>query len=77
MKKPLLCILGLASALAFSMPILGVSSADAATAQNQHRLHEKQPANHHHHYNYYYGHYHCYYHNHHYYYHSHRCYYHR
>jgi hypothetical protein len=34
MKKTLLSALGLAVALAFSMPIIGASSADAATVQN-------------------------------------------
>jgi hypothetical protein len=57
MKKSLLSALGLAVALALSMPIIGASSADAATVQNQHRLHHR------HHYHHYYHH-HRYHHHH-------------
>ena len=39
MKKSLLSALGLALALAFTMPILGTTSADAAPAKKLHRHH--------------------------------------
>lgn len=47
--KTLLSALGLAVALAFSMPIIGASSADAATVQNQLRLDHRHYYHHYHH----------------------------
>ncbi|AZO08301.1 MULTISPECIES: hypothetical protein [unclassified Mesorhizobium] len=51
MKKSLLSALGLALALAFTMPILGATSADAApvTKHHHHRHHHKHHRMHHHH----------------------------
>ncbi|RTM05320.1 MAG: hypothetical protein EKK31_15730 [Hyphomicrobiales bacterium] len=52
MKKSLLSALGLALALAFTMPILGATSADAATPAKKHHRHHhrKHHRVHHHHY---------------------------
>ncbi|TGU84542.1 hypothetical protein EN829_063225 [Mesorhizobium sp. M00.F.Ca.ET.186.01.1.1] len=51
MTKSLLSPLGLALALAFTMPILGATSADAApvTKHHHHRHHHKHHRMHHHH----------------------------
>ncbi|TJV70808.1 MAG: hypothetical protein E5X76_18640 [Mesorhizobium sp.] len=52
MKKSLLSALGLALALAFTMPILGATSADAAPMKthHHHRHHHRHHRVHHHHY---------------------------
>ncbi|WP_181181847.1 hypothetical protein [Mesorhizobium sp. B1-1-1] len=49
MKKSLLSALGLAVALAFTMPILGATSADAAPMHKHHRHHRSHHYHHHHH----------------------------
>ncbi|RRI00944.1 hypothetical protein EH240_16450 [Mesorhizobium tamadayense] len=50
MKKSLLSALGLALALAFTMPILGATSADAAPVKkHHHHHHRKHHSRHHHH----------------------------
>ncbi|MCA0012835.1 hypothetical protein LB561_10220 [Mesorhizobium sp. B292B1B] len=49
MKKSLLSALGLAIALAFTMPILGATSADAAPMHKHHRHHRKHHRSHHYH----------------------------
>ncbi|RUW30163.1 hypothetical protein [Mesorhizobium sp. M1E.F.Ca.ET.041.01.1.1] len=52
MKKSLLSALGLALALAFTMPILGATRADAAPVKkhhHHHRHHYKHHRTHHHH----------------------------
>ncbi|OHV87975.1 hypothetical protein [Mesorhizobium sp. ORS 3428] len=57
MKKSLLSALGLALALAFTMPILGATSADAAPApakkhhhlRHHHKKHHRSHHRHHHH----------------------------
>ncbi|SFO56498.1 hypothetical protein SAMN03159463_02280 [Mesorhizobium sp. NFR06] len=54
MKKSLLSALGLALALAFTMPILGAASADAAPMKHHrhhhhHRYHHRHHHHHHHH----------------------------
>ncbi|MDX8540250.1 hypothetical protein RFM23_21760 [Mesorhizobium abyssinicae] len=52
MKKSLLSALGLAVALAVSMPILGATSADAAPMHHKHHRHHhhrKHHRKHHHH----------------------------
>lgn len=49
MKKSLLSALGLALALAFTMPILGATSADAAPMKKHHRHHHRHHRKHHHH----------------------------
>jgi hypothetical protein len=52
MKKSLLSALGLAVALAVSMPILGATSADAAPTHHKHHRHHhhrKHHRKHHHH----------------------------
>jgi hypothetical protein len=56
MKKSLLSALGLAIALAVSMPIIGASNADAApiSAHHHHRYHH----HHHHHYHHHHRHHH-------------------
>ncbi|MBZ9922802.1 hypothetical protein LB579_34680 [Mesorhizobium sp. BR1-1-7] len=56
MKKSLLSALGLAVALAFTMPILGATSADAAPMHKHHRHHHHRKHHrshhyHHHHHN--------------------------
>ncbi|CAN7700739.1 hypothetical protein [Mesorhizobium sp. LjNodule214] len=50
MKKSLLSALGLALALAVSMPLLGATSADAApVVHKHHRHHHRKHHQHHHH----------------------------
>ncbi|AZO47462.1 MAG: hypothetical protein EOS54_10485 [Mesorhizobium sp.] len=49
MKKSLLSALGLAVALAVSMPILGATSADAAPVHHKHHRHHHHRKHHHHH----------------------------
>ena len=49
MKKSLLSALGLAVALAVSMPILGTTSADAAPVHHKHHRHHHHRKHHHHH----------------------------
>lgn len=51
MKKSILSALGLGLALAFTMPILGATSADAAPMKkhHHHRHHRKHHHPHHHH----------------------------
>jgi len=49
MKKSLLSALGLAVALAVSMPILGATSADAAPMHHKHHRHHHHRKHHHHH----------------------------
>lgn len=52
MKKPLLSALGLAIALALSMPIIGATSADATTMHTTVKKHHRHHYHHrlHHHY---------------------------
>ncbi|MDG4895460.1 MAG: hypothetical protein EOR72_16320 [Mesorhizobium sp.] len=50
MKKSLLSALGLALALAFTMPILGATSADAAPMTKHHRHHHRRHHRVHHHF---------------------------
>ncbi|CAN7539090.1 hypothetical protein LJR234_003988 [Mesorhizobium amorphae] len=49
MKKSLLSALGLAFALAVSMPLLGATSADAAPVHHKHHRHHHRKHHHHHH----------------------------
>ncbi|RWA76654.1 hypothetical protein [Mesorhizobium sp.] len=49
MTKSLLSPLGLALALAFTMPILGTTSADAAPMHKHHHHHRWHRHHHHHH----------------------------
>ncbi|QND62436.1 hypothetical protein HB777_15735 [Mesorhizobium loti] len=53
MKKSLLSALGLAVALAFTVPVIGATSADAAPMTKHHRHHHRHhhhhPVHHHHH----------------------------
>lgn len=49
MKKSLLSALGLAVALAVSMPVLGVTSANAAPMHKKHHRHHHRHHHHHHH----------------------------
>ncbi|WP_095201571.1 hypothetical protein [Mesorhizobium carmichaelinearum] len=57
MKKSLLSALGLAVALAFTAPVIGATSADAAPMAKHHR--------HHHHHRYHHRHHHYHHHHHH------------
>jgi protein BEAN1 len=49
MKKSLLSALGLAVALAFTVPVIGATSADAAPMAKHHRHHHHYVRHHHHH----------------------------